>query len=54
MIKLDQIMRHQGDDKFTELLNRVWELLDLSRNVLKIVTFNCINYVCIGGILHLL
>ena len=23
MIELDQIMRQQGDDKFTELLNRV-------------------------------
>ena len=23
MIELDQIMHHQGDDKFTELLNRV-------------------------------
>ena len=32
----------------------MWELLDLSLNVLKIVAFNCINHVCIGGILHLL
>ena len=32
----------------------MWELLDLSRNVWKIVAFNYINHVCIGGILHLL
>ena len=32
----------------------MWEVLDLSRNVLKIVAFNCLNHVCIGGILHLL
>ena len=32
----------------------MWEVLDLSRNVLKIVAINCLNHVCIGGILHLL
>ena len=32
----------------------MWELLDLSCNVWKIVAFNCINHVCTGGILHLL
>ena len=31
----------------------MWELPDLSCNVWKIVAFNCINHVCIGGILHL-
>ena len=32
----------------------MWELLDLSWNAWKLVAFNCINHVRIGGILHLL
>ena len=56
MIELDQIMRWQGDDKFTELLNRVKirSLTDedckiLSRSIVKKSDDNCPREASIFG-----